>query len=79
MWEVWEVFAQKLYLGVKNMCKKFREHPTVGLDLCRGNILTNPADRIGGMVLPHLFNCYMAISPLYDMLDHLNQIFSASL
>ena len=42
---MWEVLVQKLYLGVKNMCKKFREHPTVGLDLCRDNILTTPPNR----------------------------------
>ena len=29
VWEVWEVLVQKLYLGVKKMCKKFREILTV--------------------------------------------------
>ena len=42
MWEVWEVFAPNVYLGVKKMCKKFREIPTVGLDLARVSILTTP-------------------------------------
>ena len=31
------VFGPKLYLGVKKMCKKVFEIPTVGLDLCRRN------------------------------------------
>ena len=38
-------FCQKLYLGVKKMCKKFRELPTVGLDLYRGTLLTTPPNR----------------------------------
>ena len=46
MWEVWDDFAQTLYLGVnKSMCKKFRELPTVGLDLYRGTLLTTPPNR----------------------------------
>ena len=43
VWEVWEVFAQKLYLGVKNMCKKFREHPTVGLDFMSRHTFDDPS------------------------------------
>ena len=35
----------KLYLGVKKMCKKFREIPTVSLDLARVPILTTPPNR----------------------------------
>ena len=60
MWEVWQVFAQKLYLGVKNMCKKFREHQTVGLDLCRDNILTTPPN--SAMDSPMVEWCYTAVS-----------------
>ena len=45
VWEVWDVLVQKLYLGVKKMCKKFRELPTVGLDLYRGTLLTTPPNR----------------------------------
>ena len=32
----------KLYLGVKKMCKKFCEIPTVGLDLLLVTVLTTP-------------------------------------
>ena len=40
---VLQVFlVPKLYLVVKNMCKKFREIPTVGLDLLRLTVLTTP-------------------------------------
>ena len=60
VWEVWEVLVQKLYLGVKNMCKKFREHPTVGLDLCRDNILTTPPNR--AMDSPMVEWCYRIYS-----------------
>ena len=35
----------KLYLCVKKMCKKFREIPTVGLDLGSWPILTTPPNR----------------------------------
>ena len=59
-WVEWVSFAQKLYLGVKNMCKKFREHPTVGLDLCRDNILTTPPNR--AMDSPMVEWCYRIYS-----------------
>ena len=57
VWKVWEVLVQKLYLGVKNMCKKFCEHPT---DLCRGNILTTPPNR--AMDSPMVEWCYRIYS-----------------
>ena len=60
MWEVWEVFAPNVYLGVKNMYKKFCEHPTVGLDLCRDNILTTAPNR--AMDSPMVEWCYRIYS-----------------
>ena len=60
MWEVWEVFAPNVYLGVKKMCKKFREIPTVGLDLCRGTLLTTPPNR--AMDSPMVEWCYRIYS-----------------
>ena len=57
---MWVSFAQKLYLGIKKMCKKFREHPTVGLDLCRDNILTTPPNR--AMDSPMVEWCYRIYS-----------------
>ena len=40
-----DFLVPKLYLSVKKMCKKFREIPTVGLDLCRNANLTTPPNR----------------------------------
>ena len=45
MWEVWEVFAPNVYLGVKNMCKKFQKVVTLGCDLLRVTVLTTPPNR----------------------------------
>ena len=47
----------KLYLGVKKMCKKFREIPAVGLDLCRDTNLTTPPNR--AVDSPMVQWCYM--------------------
>ena len=45
----WRAFlVPKLYLGVKKMCKKFREIPTVGLYLARRPNLTTPPNRAMG-------------------------------
>ena len=44
-WELWVSFAQKLYLGVKNMCKKFQKVVTLGWDLLRVTVLTTPPNR----------------------------------
>ena len=45
MWEVWEVFAPNVYLGVKNMCKKFQKAGSLGCDLARVTVLTTPPNR----------------------------------
>ena len=60
VWIVWVVFAQKLYLAVKNMCKKFRELLTVGLDLYCGTLLTTPPNR--AMDSPMVEWCYRIYS-----------------
>ena len=45
----------KLYLGVKKMCKKFREIPTVGLDLAREPNLLLDSPKVQ-WCYTHLFN-----------------------
>ena len=60
----------KLYLGVKKMCKKFREIPTVGLDLYRGTLLTTPPNR--AMDSPMMEWCYHIYSMVKNHLDQLN-------
>ena len=60
VWELWEVFPPNVYLGVKKMCKKFRELPTVGLDLLRVTVLTTPPKR--AMDSPMVEWCYRIYS-----------------
>ena len=55
-----DFLVPKLYLGVKKMCKKFREIPTVGLDLCCGTNLTTPPNR--AMDSPLVEWCYRIYS-----------------
>ena len=56
VWEVWDVLVQKLYLGVKKMCKKFREIPIVGLDLCCGTNFTTPPNLPSGNSAPRIYS-----------------------
>ena len=60
MWEVWEVFAPNVYLGVKKMCKKFQKAVTLGCDLLRVDALTTPPNR--AMDSPMVEWCYRIYS-----------------
>ena len=60
MWLEWVSFAQKLYLGVKNMCKKFQKAVTLGCDLLRVDALTTPPNR--AMDSPMVEWCYRIYS-----------------
>ena len=60
MWEVWEVFVPNVYLGVKNMCKKFQKAVTLGRDLLHIDALTTPPNR--AMDSPMVEWCYRIYS-----------------
>ena len=53
-------FGPKVVFGCQEDVQKFREHPTVGLDLCRDNILTTPPNR--AMDSPMVEWCYRIYS-----------------
>ena len=56
----WVSFAQKLYLGVKNMCKKIQKVVTLGCDLLCDDALTTPPNR--AMDSPMVEWCYRIYS-----------------
>ena len=60
MWEVWEVFAPNVYLGVKKMCKKFKKAVTLGCDLLRVTVLRTPPNTT--MDSPMVEWCYRIYS-----------------
>ena len=63
------IFCQKLYLGVKKMCKKFCEIPTIGLDLsCMINLTTPPNRAMDSPMVEWCYRIYSMVKTTWTSL-----------